>query len=340
MQVTFQVTDENLYELPGFRAKYYMVSSNYSLMFQLNGTIDMTVSPYQKRNHNYDVILPPEENYTSTIIRLVKSFPGFQVAWSFSGLEQWASHPCPVGFFQCVQSGYCIGSSAVCDGTDHCGDNSDETAPYCGNDLIDTCYGDLPCIGDQVSYECEYDYCFCKLGYEGRKCEYRNFGCKFLCQNGGNCSGYACECPTGSHGDKCEIVCDPPCQNGGTCMYGSCYCLTNYIGNSCENTYFYYTVSLAIVVTILLFIMSIVGSFCVLILCKGYKRRTQTRTRTRTASRSVTPRMRTSRASNTDRTNNRAEAEPNGYVPTTFTPPPTYEWVVNARNTRETTESL
>ncbi|XP_019628231.1 PREDICTED: fibropellin-1-like [Branchiostoma belcheri] len=75
-----------------------------------------------------------------------------------------------------------------------------------------------------------------------------------FCSNGGTCidkvNSSSCDCPTGYHGDLCEVMipgCHPnPCQNG-KCVYNKeqnmtdCVCNPGFTGETCEMTIDYCT---------------------------------------------------------------------------------------------------
>ena len=79
---------------------------------------------------------------------------------------------------------------------------------------------------------CQAGTCICPSGYHGDTCEL----CPD-CENGGTyISDGTCECSTPFYGDCCENkLCDPSCQNNGTCINEVCECVTGYTGDTCEN---------------------------------------------------------------------------------------------------------
>ncbi|XP_077982362.1 uncharacterized protein LOC144437309 [Glandiceps talaboti] len=300
--VRFEITQTNLFKLPGFKAKYSSIPRDAdSSNWYETGYIDS----YGRDFYDKPYLLHPwrTENLTSVDIDVIKAAPGHRIALVIGPfheetgdiimevrdgltsesplIQRWTSvpnvttvftrqseylyyslrmnesqsvpisyvsfittsGPCPIGYYKCASNNMCIGTSAVCDGYNHCGDNSDEVHPSLNCSLPITCEYPFPCYNDAWSCSLSYPgvYCSCKHGYKGDKCEYKVEGCPFSCLNGGKCIQYACDCgQTNRHGDLCELEyeCDPPCKNGGTCSYSNyCSCKPNFYGDTCEEGY-------------------------------------------------------------------------------------------------------
>jgi len=162
---------------------------------------------------------------------------------------------CPKDNFKC-RNGKCLPLSFFCDGSDDCGDSSDEPPDTCGNRTT--------CIQDHI---------YCKHGYcsENKwRCE-QPYSCldKEFCYNDGictmdkinicekldksssrnstiNCHTYSrpkCQCKdTRYQGARCEKCDRLTCENGGACTYPmnfstpECRCAAGYLGNRCEKS--------------------------------------------------------------------------------------------------------
>ncbi|KAI3383429.1 hypothetical protein SNEBB_005763 [Seison nebaliae] len=94
-------------------------------------------------------------------------------------------------------------------------------------------------------------YCFCKAGYEGKRCQKKTNLCEIVnpCSTNGQCKNEkvnicTCDCSYGYYGDTCEKKMDricsaqQPCLNGGTCIERDnksyCICPSSHNGNICE----------------------------------------------------------------------------------------------------------
>ena len=158
---------------------------------------------------------------------------------------------CPDGYFRC-QHGDCIVGNVVCDGFDHCGDQSDEK----GCHVTPTISNPDPAPGEP--FDCsqcrngatcvpDLNMCSCPEGYSGSYCENpdERFECE-ECQNGATCTvsdngRVGCICPPGYYGTYCELLeerqCEG-CENGGICTdpyNGECVCPEGYYGLRCEH---------------------------------------------------------------------------------------------------------
>ncbi|CAF1225172.1 unnamed protein product, partial [Didymodactylos carnosus] len=105
--------------------------------------------------------------------------------------------------------------------------------------------GEATCHGTQGV--CVANYCICKAGYAGPRCDSTDFCTAFPCQNGGTCvrtneEPYGgCSCPAGFSGPTCSNdPCNPsPCLNGGYCVRKPdnqfyCQCRSKNKGVYCE----------------------------------------------------------------------------------------------------------
>ncbi|XP_077984987.1 uncharacterized protein LOC144439542 isoform X2 [Glandiceps talaboti] len=113
---------------------------------------------------------------------------------------------CPDGYYKCATNDRCIGTSGVCDGYNHCGDNSDEIHPSLNCSKVYPCLnGGSPWTDFGGQSSCSN----CKDGYVGRFCEYGTkvapASCKLDCKNGGTCERYVCRCRDGYIGVLCEL---------------------------------------------------------------------------------------------------------------------------------------
>ncbi|XP_070559716.1 uncharacterized protein [Ptychodera flava] len=177
---------------------------------------------------------------SSNYLYFVVTMKGYNIPKSYvSALP--STGPCPVGYYKCATTDYCVGISSVCDGYNHCDDYSDEVYPSLNCINPDTCgQHPFPCVNGTCVGDDYYPRCACQSGYRGFRCEYKIEGCP-ACLNGGTCKDYWCYCPYAYRGYTCEIEreCDPPCQNGGTCdlssSYNLCHCPPGFYGRSCEN---------------------------------------------------------------------------------------------------------
>ncbi|XP_070558949.1 uncharacterized protein [Ptychodera flava] len=102
---------------------------------------------------------------------------------------------CPTGYYKCASSDVCVGISAVCDGYDHCGDNSDEIHSSLNCSKNGQCSSGPPygCLSERADCYDSYRYkvfCYCEYGYSGDKCEYEIQGCDWQCQHDGTCIDY------------------------------------------------------------------------------------------------------------------------------------------------------
>ncbi|XP_077978383.1 uncharacterized protein LOC144433865 [Glandiceps talaboti] len=189
--------------------------------------------PYYSEDFTYYYNYP---GFTYTLTRVVEGVEKHRIAYSFDNFPD--DGVCKDGYYRCVGSDRCIGISAVCDGYNHCGDNSDEIHSGLNCTLKDQCEGEFSCRHGSV---CKFEYdsliCMCGYGYRGERCEYSVQGCSMECLNGGTCIAHVCNCADDYYGDRCQqgYECDPPCQNGGTCTSQlQCICADDCASDTCD----------------------------------------------------------------------------------------------------------